>query len=360
MIKKSLFLCAVVLIFSSFLQVQKGFCSSQIVDYICQAGISYFENADFDNALSEFNRALMVEPDNEVAITYKEYIEGSKEEAMMLAMNELGKPQPEQDAIMLARARGTQESAYAVSPESWEERLAEYKIRKISLNTQASVFSGDYGDLNGHHTTTSYFTETIKAFAKRGDLSVSLPYSLRNGGGVTAGESADGAGIPKQADGIGDIVLRGRYYWLNETDKAPNVDLTGKIKFPAASHSRGLGTGEFDFGLGTSLSKSFGEYLVLADAELILRKRPVASTMKRVRLDYSLGLGYPFSKKFSGYLFVDSSTKTNSGLKVPVEVVLAGTYKPQKKYALNGYLLFGLTNTSPDFGASIGVTRYFE
>lgn len=56
--------------------------------------------------------------------------------------------------------------------------------------------------------------------------------------------------------GIGDILLQGRYYILDEQGLLPTVALLARIKFPTADRDRGLGTGEFDEKFGIQLSKT--------------------------------------------------------------------------------------------------------
>lgn len=251
--------------------------------------------------------------------------------------------------------------AQAASKLLQQQEPEPYKLGKFTFNIQGSGFTGDYGDLNGKTTTVAYLTETLKYIADKGEVAFSFPYAYRNGGGVTAGEAvtASTTAIPKRADGIGDIQLKGKYYWLDETDSRPIVDLGARLKFPTASEDRGLGTGGFDFGAGPSFLKRFGKYIGLLDAELVLREKPSGSSIKRVRFDYSLGAGYPFTDQFSSYLFAEGSTKSAKGSDAPFELVLAGSYKHNSDYSINGYILKGLTNGSPDIGGSLGVTRYF-
>jgi hypothetical protein len=235
---------------------------------------------------------------------------------------------------------------------------------RFSLNTQFSVFTGTFGAANNKNTTLSYFTETAKYTKQNlGEISLSIPYVVRNGGGVTADETVvSGSAISNSANGIGDIQLKGRYYLIKETDVIPNIDLTGRIKFPSASRDRGLGTGEFDYGVGPSLYKRFGRYIVLLDQEVVFRQRPHGSTLKSIRYDYDVGLGYAFTSKFSGYFFVEGSSKTDifeTASEAHLELVFSGVYRINQDYGINGYLLSGLTDGSPDFGASMGFTRYF-
>ncbi|MCX5695989.1 MAG: hypothetical protein NTW18_04970 [Candidatus Omnitrophica bacterium] len=48
--------------------------SSVVADYICDTGIAAYKSGEYEEALWEFNRALLVEPDNKTA---KKYIENA-------------------------------------------------------------------------------------------------------------------------------------------------------------------------------------------------------------------------------------------------------------------------------------------
>ncbi|MDO8730779.1 MAG: transporter [Candidatus Omnitrophota bacterium] len=222
-----------------------------------------------------------------------------------------------------------------------------------------SVTTGDYG--TSEDTTITQLYETFVAKGQVGEIGVTLPYLFRNGNGVTVGESrrAQSGTIPEEADGIGDVQVTGTYFWLEEDESRPAVDLAGRVKFPTADDDEGLGTGRFDVGFGPELLKHFGQLITFADFELVLRDKPDNSTIKSTRFDYSLGVGYPLTDRFTGYASLDGGTPTNSGADAPLELVLSAVYKATETVHLNGFLLAGLTEGSPDFGAGTSVTFYF-
>ncbi len=175
---------------------------------------------------------------------------------------------------------------------------------------------------------------------------------------MTAGESsrARGGMIPNTADGIGDLQVKGKYYWLPETDVRPAVDLTGRVKIPTASAEKGLGTGRVDVGFGPSFWKRIGALRTFADLELVLRDRPSGSTIKSTRLDYAVGVGYPFTPRVTAYASLEGATQGSAGVEAPLELVLSAVYKVKEAVSLSGFVLTGLTTGSPDVGAGAGVT----
>ena len=55
------------------------------------------------------------------------------------------------------------------------------------------------------------------------------------------------------ACGIGDIIVRGRYYLLDERGWLPTIAVRAHVKAPTASAERGLGTGRPDEGVGVEV-----------------------------------------------------------------------------------------------------------
>lgn len=66
--------------------------------------------------------------------------------------------------------------------------------------------------------------------------------------------------------GLGDTTAGAKWRFQEETANRPQIAVTGQIKFPTASRSKGLGTGRFDYTPGFSLAKSFGHYALCAGA----------------------------------------------------------------------------------------------
>lgn len=145
--------------------------------------------------------------------------------------------------------------------------------------------SGSYGA--DSKTNIVYAPLTIRRIFRDGDVSLTIPFisisgtgAVRVVGGVptrtgsvaraTAAPAGGGARRGKAPgdspltssttdSGLGDIILRGRYYLIEESTILPLVALTGRIKFPTADADRGLGTGEFDEGVGVELTKRLAD-----------------------------------------------------------------------------------------------------
>ena len=108
-----------------------------------------------------------------------------------------------------------------------------------------SYLTGDYGA--DEDTEILYTAATVKRYFEKGDITLTIPY-LDIDDGVTfidgGAEAVAGAG---GGSGLGDIILKGRYYAVEQDGPLPFIDLVGSIKFPTADEDKGLGTGEADF-----------------------------------------------------------------------------------------------------------------
>ena len=83
----------------------------------------------------------------------------------------------------------------------------------------------------------------------RWDASLTVPYlSL----------SREGGGYSSRDWGLGDLVARGAYRFLPETEAGWSLDGLGAIKAATANEARGLGTGRTDFGGFLALHQQLG------------------------------------------------------------------------------------------------------
>lgn len=247
----------------------------------------------------------------------------------------------------------------APMPASEGKAVSEQALHRWVSSSGVSVLTGDYG--TGEDTTITQISQAFTYKGQTGEIGLSIPYLFRTGNGVTAGETtrARGGTIPEDANGLGDIQLKGKHYWLEEGDVRPGIDLAGRIKFPTASENDGLGSGRFDVGFGPELYKHIGSLIVFGDLALVLRDRPSNSTIESTRLDCAVGVGYPLTGRLTAYASAEGGTKSSSNSDAPLELVLSGVYKVTDSMSGNAFLLSGLSDGSPDFGVGVGITIQF-
>jgi hypothetical protein len=248
--------------------------------------------------------------------------------------------------------------------------------------TGMSVYhsSGNYG--TGSTTTITSVPLSIRRLFQDGDVTLIVPFvSVTSDCGVTllSGEPNQTGGTcsqttittkngkqvkglrptPTTESGIGDVVLRARYYVVDEHGLVPTVAVTGKIKFPTADRDRGLGTGEFDEGLGLQVTKKLTEaWISLADVGYTNLGNPPGVTLRN-QWNYDLGVGYYFTKALLGSVYYEGWTAVISGLQNPQDLLVAMNYTASPTWRFNSSIARGLSDGSPNWAFTAGLSARF-
>jgi hypothetical protein len=160
-------------------------------------------------------------------------------------------------------------------------------------------------------------------------------------------------------DGLGDIILRGRYSIVQEHGFIPLVALSARLKIPTADESRGLGTGEFDKGFGIELTKQLSENIVsFVDAAYTVIGKPDTVALRN-QWNYDVGVGYYFTRKLLGTVYYEEYRALLEGLNNPRDVLFALNYKAAAGFRMNASVLIGLSSGAPDYGLTGGVSYRF-
>jgi hypothetical protein len=240
--------------------------------------------------------------------------------------------------------------------------------------------SGDYG--TGSRTTMTALPISIRRLFADGDLTlVVMPYlsitsdcsvtlvgGTPNRTGGTCGTRPDPKNPGKSTkardtrttqQGIGDTMLRGRYYVLDDHGLVPTLAVTAKIKIPTANRAQGLGTGEFDEGLGLELSKQFTQtWIGFADVGYTNLGDPPGLELQN-QWNFDVGGGYYFSKQLMASLFYEEWTAVIAELQNPRDLLAAINYVASPIFRLNASLARGLSSGAPDWAFTAGAAMRF-
>lgn len=251
-----------------------------------------------------------------------------------------------------------------------------------------SYSSGNYGT----STTSSFFYApiSIRRFFKDGDVAIVIPFvtattdggtTLVGGNAVRVDNSGPGSGsstgcsnsgpgsgncltgrAPGQnvtESGLGDIILRGRYYLVEEKDWTPLIAITGRLKLPTADESRGLGTGKMDEGVGTEVSKRLGDnWITFLDGGFNIIGRPDGLNLRN-QWWYDVGGGYYFAKNLLGSVYFEEYRSLVSGTQNIRDVFFGMSYRASTEWRFNGGVAVGLSNGAPDHVFSVGTSYRF-
>jgi hypothetical protein len=189
-----------------------------------------------------------------------------------------------------------------------------------------------------------------------------LEASTRTGGrtGRQSAAPLPAAVAPAPADcGIGDLVVRGRYYLADEHGPLPTIALRAHVKAPTAREALGLGTGRPDEGIGLEVSRTVASGLLfMVDGGYTVIGEP-----PDVAYDnnwwYDVGLG----RDLAGGLVNLSVFFEEDRAIVPefdnARDMLAAVMIKGRGWRFQAGAQFGLSDGAPALGITLGASRRF-
>lgn len=228
---------------------------------------------------------------------------------------------------------------------------------EVTLATGVDYSRGSYGFASDTEVfalpfTVSYATGPWQLQVSQAWLSVDGPASI-----VLAGSQAGGAAgrpVSSRESGLGDLWLGATYRSL-PFGRDLEVAFTGRVKLGTANEDKGLGTGETDTYAQFDFSRTIGAstpYLTLGYRWL--------GANARYPLRDGAYFGVGFVQQLQGPtqagLAVDWRARVVAGGDPACELTAFATHHLDERWSLQGYVLAGLTDASPDFGlgASVG------
>ena len=159
--------------------------------------------------------------------------------------------------------------------------------------------------------------------------------------------------------GLGDIILKGRYYVIEEGDYMPLVAVTGRMKMPTASADQGLGTGAFDYGAGLELSKMLGEHwIAFLDGGYNVIGDPDGINLQNQHW-YDVGAGFYVTKALLISAYYEEYRAIARGFVNARDIFVATNYTASPAWRFNGGVTFGLSDGAPDFAVTVGTSYRF-
>lgn len=248
----------------------------------------------------------------------------------------------------------------ASSAAAWAEERERWQF-KAGVTYEA----GDFG--TGITTKTLFLPFTIRYLGDRFDLGLTVPFIQQETSqavtlvdGVPVRIRAE-EGVKQTASGLGDLVLKGRLYLLDDPGPAsflPAVTPFFKLKFPTADEDDGLGTGEFDYGFGLEFDKRLNGLFLFADAGYTFIGDPPGINL-RDRVSAGGGVGYYLTRNLSASVSLAWSRSLVKGADDPTDVFFDLSWRITRTLTLSPHVSVGLTNGSPDFGLGFETSYRF-
>ena len=242
-----------------------------------------------------------------------------------------------------------------------------------------SFSSGRYG--TDTRTEVLHTPITARRLFDDGDLTFVFPFTCIWGdGGVTivngmpvrqqrlanlAGTASRGARTtaspePTRTCGMGDIIVRGRYYLVDQHDWVPTLAVRGHVKAPTASAEHDLGTGRPDEGVGLEVSRTFARgTIAMVDGGYTVIGKPSGVAFDNTWW-YDFGIGQDLAKGVVNLsAFFEEYRAILPGLANSREVLAVVSVKGANGWRVQVSGEFGLSDGAPDQGITFGASRRF-
>jgi hypothetical protein len=159
---------------------------------------------------------------------------------------------------------------------------------------------------------------------------------------------------------MGDIIVRGRYYVLDERGILPTVAIRTHVKVPTASAERGLGTGQPDEGIAIEVSRMFGAgTLAMVDGGYTIIGKPTDVDYNNSWW-YDVGIGQDMAKGLVNVsLFFEEYSGIVPGFENARQLLGVLSLKSANGWRVQLAGEFGLSDGASDHGITFGASRRF-
>ena len=194
----------------------------------------------------------------------------------------------------------------------------------------------------------------------RGDRSGAVPDSTRTTAELPATEGSGAFVQELNTCGIGDIIVRGRYYALDERGWLPTVAVRAHFKAPTASADDGLGTGRPDEGIGVEVSRTIGGgFMAMVDGGYTVIGKPEDVEFNN-RWWYSIGAAKSLANGVANLsVFFEEYRAIVPGYANARDVLTVLSLKSASGWRLQLLGEFGLSDGAADLGFIVGASRRF-
>lgn len=183
-------------------------------------------------------------------------------------------------------------------------------------------------------------------------------------GGMMGGSSVGGVNAPAPGasptalvtnqSGLGDVVASAGYRVVDDAAAGLQVVLSGRIKVPTASATRGLGTGKADTGATATVRKQFGAGWFYAEGGYLFIGDPVGVDLRNAAL-WGFGGGRRLTDRVGLLFSAYGNTTLLAEFAAPMEVG-AGIGVRAGHTTLSIVPTVGLSDASPRYAVNVGLS----
>lgn len=179
------------------------------------------------------------------------------------------------------------------------------------------------------------------------ELSAEIPYLIH--------ELRDGS----QARGVGDINLVAKQIVVRETAKVPLLCLKGVVKLDTGDSERGLGSGDKDYALIAVASKSIDKFQIHGQLGYDWIGKCKDENLRDITI-YGFAIDYALTEPFHVVGEVYGNKHPDRRMENMQNVLMGVTYKVSERLILDATYRRGLTESSLDWGAGVGLAAEFK
>ena len=260
-------------------------------------------------------------------------------------------------AFSLLAVLGAAPALAEAQAESQAEASAE---PSAELSTGLEYQEGDY--FTGERVEILSVQNALRLRSGRFSLSASLPWHRISAPGNVVGGGGP-LGLPILIDptrpaardvrrGLGDLRV-GAGYSL-QMPAGLELSLTGQVKLPTASASRGIGTGEADFAVGGEASRSFGPVTPFLALGYTMPGDPAGYELRN-SLSARGGMALQLSPGLRGTLSYSHADSLNPNLPAERQIGTGLNAALSRSLSLGLYGSAGLSDGAPDVGAGVQI-----
>lgn len=211
----------------------------------------------------------------------------------------------------------------------------------------------------GESTKSTSWTAPLIIKHQMGDfgLKLNLPYVRASG---TAAVGGDRFSATKQTqEGMGDTVATATYETYTDIDSGLAVDVGVKAKFATADKKNDLiTTGKNDYSLLVDVLRPIGRVTPFVTLGWTKKGSPDGEDFRDPWFS-TVGVSYKFSDDWTAGAVYDYRQKvTSSGAPISEATMFVET-KINGHYRLQGYVVQGFSDASPDLGLGVTVSSKF-
>jgi len=253
------------------------------------------------------------------------------------------------------------------------------KPQNASLSLGVEYASGNYGTGSN---IRSFYMPLIATWSPtdRLDVGIEIPFLYQSSPSVTtelynaslstttaettpsgaavAGYSGARGSSRSGVSGLGDIILRLGVIALAEDSKVPQLRPSLYVKCPSADVSKGLGTGEFDFGVGIEASKWLGNAQLIGEGFYTFQGKAEGFNLQDY-LSYTAAVGYQVTENIKPMLMVRGATAPTTVSGVLLEARARVIWTLTGNTSLDLYGSRGIADASPEYGGGLAVIYAF-